>query len=818
MSLWQLEEPAQRSLEEESARSLFASDDTELTVLRSTSPKSDASRLDMEVRVFVVKEPQARVAYWQLKAKRRGGRWALASRVDGGSIEGLVHLSLGGTAWRTRGASLRLEDFELRMDEGTLFTSPADVGPTALVFVGRGRVRVSPRPPAEQEQLRQFAKAPEIDRPVDWAFARILPADFDSLVDTARLEPDGDPGDRRAEAERVWRERAERSYLVDAPLPRSPWWLLPGPGDAVVDVPFGRHVLSFVVASAEHEDINLFDRDRHLEICSYPSGGRRADYSEDAGRTVDFLEHDLNVRFDPSRFELQAVHRATLRLLAPTSTLRLRLDDDFRVQSVTADDDTSLLFLRVRGQNSLVVSLGPLASREGPFTLTTRYSGRHNPAPVDQELIQVVRAPDSLSDTSPAFVDVPPLIYSNRTAWYPQPPDEDFATMTAGLETPEGWLAVTSGDLVTLRRDEGRVLAEYRLTTPGKYFTAVVGRLDDVGQRQEGEDAVRGFSGPRTRGDTQDVMPVALDLLAFYAERYGPCPYPHINLVLAEGSTPGGHSPPALLYLQERPPVLRSRRLADDPANFSDIPGFFLAHEAAHQWWGQGVAPASYRERWLSEAWAQYSAAMWIRRERGEGDFKKMMDRMARWALRSDSMGPIHLGRRLGHIEGDPRIFRAIVYDKGAWVLHMLRGLVGDDAFFSGARAFLREHRYSKAGTQGLRVALEAASGRDLSPYFERWIYDTGLPTLLWTRRTERRGPLFSTTVDVHPLLLPGPLPLQIAVSTGGGREERSVTLSPAGGSWTFETADKPSEVEINGNRGLLADVKQVRRLPPPQR
>ena len=97
-------------------------------------------------------------------------------------------------------------------------------------------------------------------------------------------------------------------------------------------------------------------------------------------------------------------------------------------------------------------------------------------------------------------------------------------------------------------------------------------------------------------------------------------------------------------------------------------------------------------------------------------------------------------------------------------------------------------------------------------------LYDTGLPTLLWTRRTERRGPLFSTTVDVHPLLLPGPLPLQIAVSTGGGREERSVTLSPAGGSWTFETADKPSEVEINGNRGLLADVKQVRRLPPPQR
>ena len=200
-----------------------------------------------------------------------------------------------------------------------------------------------------------------------------------------------------------------------------------------------------------------------------------------------------------------------------------------------------------------------------------------------------------------------------------------------------------------------------------------------------------------------------------------------------------------------RPPVLRGRSLPDDPANFSDLPGFFLAHEAAHQWWGQGTAPANYRERWLSEAWAQYSAALWLRERLGEGAFRSMMDRMARWALRYDAAGPIHLGQRLGHLRQDPRVFRAVVYDKGAWVLHMLRGLVGDPAFFSGARAFLERFRYAKAGTEDLRVALEEASGRDLRPVLRAAGSTTPGRRRSPGRRARRgRAGGFRTTIDAR--------------------------------------------------------------------
>ena len=81
-----------------------------------------------------------------------------------------------------------------------------------------------------------------------------------------------------------------------------------------------------------------------------------------------------------------------------------------------------------------------------------------------------------------------------------------------------------------------------------------------------------------------------------------------------------------------------------------------------------------------------------------------------------------------------------MIYNKGASVLHMLRRLVGDEAFFSGLRAFYAEHRYRKAGTDDLRQAMEAASGMALERFFERWVLDTALPRVRITTATKTTG------------------------------------------------------------------------------
>jgi hypothetical protein len=815
LALREFATPEERALEEETLRVWFTSDEVVFTLLRRPVARPTDTRFVVEAQVFIATEPRARVVFWTLRIEKRPAGWAVVSRQEVSQMDGLVHLSLGPQAFRARGVTLRERVFELQLEDGTLFSSPEAVGPTMLVFVGKGRVRFNPAPASEREQLRQFWGEPSLEREVDWAFVRMHPVEFQRLVATQPLEPDPNPGRRRDEAERVFRERGERSFIVDAPLPRSPWWLMPGVADVVVDFPFGRkRVLTFALTSNEIEDVNLFDRDRRLQICSYSSSGSAPRYSEDDDRALDVLEHDISARLEPDSYEMTATHRMWVRLVNPTATVRLRLDDDFRVSSVQSGDGGNLLFFRVRDQGTLVVSLGPLASREEPFTLVTRYTGRHNPLGVDQEIVQVAR-PVSPEGAEEVFMERPPIVYANRTSWYPRPPNEDFAIAHVVLDTPEGWLGVTGGERVSLRTAGGRTRAEFRMARPGKFITAVVGRMTDVGLRQEGELSVRGYALPRTRRETLDQMQEAERMLAFYTAKFGPSPYPTLGLVVAEGETPGGHSPPGLLYLQLRPPILRARPLPDDPSNFSELPGYFLAHEAAHQWWGQGTAPANYRERWLSEAWAQYAAALWLRERLGERAFLTMMDRMSGWAMRHDAAGPIHLGQRLGHLKQEPRYFRSVVYDKGAWVLHMLRNLMGDQAFFAGARTFLETHRYRKAGTEDLREAFEAASGLELAPYFQRWIYETGLPSVSWTSTTATTGSGYSTKVDLRPRNFPGPLPLTISVTTASGTETRSVTLAPDGGSFSVETRELPRRVGLNEDRGLLA---QVERAAGPQR
>src|SRR5262249_2497578 len=175
----------------------------------------------------------------------------------------------------------------------------------------------------------------------------------------------------------------------------------------------------------------------------------------------------------------------------------------------------------------------------------------------------------------------------------------------------------------------------------------------------------------------------------------------------------------------------------NDPAAFQGFPEFFLAHEVAHQWWGDAVGWSNYHEQWLSEGFAQYFAALYAQHRRGDGTFASVMRQMRKWSLDQSDQGPVYLGYRLGHIRNEGRVFRALVYNKGATVLHMLRRLVGDDSFFRGLRRLYTESRFRKASTEDLRHAMEAESDRSLERFFERWIYSSALPRLKFAYRVE---------------------------------------------------------------------------------
>jgi aminopeptidase N len=113
---------------------------------------------------------------------------------------------------------------------------------------------------------------------------------------------------------------------------------------------------------------------------------------------------------------------------------------------------------------------------------------------------------------------------------------------------------------------------------------------------------------------------------------------------------------------------------------------------------------------------------------------------MRTWAIEQSDQGPVYLGYRVGHIRTDGRAFRAIVYNKGATVLHMLRRFVGDEAFFLGLQRFYVETRFDKASTEDFRHAMEAESGAALERFFESWIYQPELPHLKLTYQLDQKA------------------------------------------------------------------------------
>jgi aminopeptidase N len=241
---------------------------------------------------------------------------------------------------------------------------------------------------------------------------------------------------------------------------------------------------------------------------------------------------------------------------------------------------------------------------------------------------------------------------------------------------------------------------------------------------------------------------------------------------MVEDDVPGGHAPGYFAMVNNPPPV-QAFAFRNDPASFQGFPEFFLAHELAHQWFGQAVGWKNYHEQWLSEGFAQYFAALYAREKRGEGAFRDVLRQFRRWAIDDSDQGPVYLGYRLGHIKGEGRVFRALVYNKGAAVLHMLRRLVGDEAFFAGIKAFYAENRFKKAGSDDLRRAMETASGRDLTRFFERWIYDSGIPRLRYSTATEGSELIirFEQVGEVYDV------PVTVAVTYADGKTSESVVI-----------------------------------------
>jgi hypothetical protein len=767
--------------------------------MRERDRARDGDRLRVFAEALIEDATTGRLATWQIDLTMAGGPPRIVSLKSISSIEGLYRLSLDTTRqYAANDLRVVAEDFELTLAKGTVFMAQTAAGITALVLLGRGEMVFRPSPATERGQVRLFAGDDTLRTPFDVAYIRCHPSDLPSHVNSAAMQ--SVPVDSAAlrDGVQVFRAEVSKSFSVElGDLSPDLWSLQPTIGDFAAEVRTRRFgTLTYARSSNEAEDISVFDRERRHNISIYASQGRLSArgpfFNEDDQSDYDVLDYNVDLSFAPERALFDGRARLKLRVRAfAISSLTLKLAASLAVRSVTSERYGRLLFLRVRNQDTLVVNLPVTLPRDEELTITVAYAGRVAPQPIDHEALETGQV--FPHEDGPLTVPEPSYLYSNRSYWYPQTSITDYGTASIRLTLPKSFVAVCTGEPaagspVSIRSPTGetRQLFVFAASQPVRYLGCLVSRMVigeskavKIEPRVGGTTVSQGIahytelrlhsvSSPRQRSRGREMLSRATEIAQFYGSLLGDMPYPSFTLGVVESYVPGGHSPAYFAVLNSPLPT-SPFTWRDDPASFDNFPEFFLAHELAHQWWGQGIGWKNYHEQWLSEGFAQYFAALYAEQSRGPGVFSAVIRSMSRWAVSMSGQGPVYLGYRLGHVRNDPRVMRALVYNKGAMVLHMLRRLTGDQPFFNALRRFYTEYRFRKTGTNELRRAFEAETGRDFTRFFDEWIYGPYLPTLTWSTRIDTTGPTKHVVVRFEQGERLFVFPVTVSVQLGDG-------------------------------------------------
>jgi aminopeptidase N len=207
----------------------------------------------------------------------------------------------------------------------------------------------------------------------------------------------------------------------------------------------------------------------------------------------------------------------------------------------------------------------------------------------------------------------------------------------------------------------------------------------------------------------------------YFAELVGPFPYEKLAHLQSSTRFGGMENASAIFYFDEG---FRQHRMDEG----------LIAHETAHQWFGDAVTEREWPHVWLSEGFATYFAALWTRHAHGDSAFRADMSRIRATVLADQQVVP---SRPV--IDSDQSDLLALLnrnsYEKGGFVLHMLRAQVGEGPFFAALRKYYASHRDGTALTDDLRREMEVASGQQLAWFFDQWLRRPGFaePNVTWS-------------------------------------------------------------------------------------
>ncbi|HEV8399560.1 MAG TPA: M1 family aminopeptidase [Gemmatimonadales bacterium] len=725
-----------------------------------------------------------------------------------------------------RGLTLRRDVMTLQLDSGFAYLLTPVAGRTVgIAFVGSGSITFTPPLAVERFNLKRTLGDSTITGPIGAAvfvFADSTGAELGRSL-TFGIAPAGSPAPDPSGA-----VHDALDYLIDGRSRSADANLIA----ALLNQTTTGYFSAYIQRKRGESVMVQYDPQLAEEVLLYRRGkmvGQRVETVCQFQRLQDLVDgvqvasehpeplaidaYDIEASIDPN-YKFSA--RATLQLIGRRDQQRwapFYLYSELDVDSITSKGQ-SLAFYRRNNESALWIRF---------------------PAPVgpgDTALVRVVyhgsvigfgSALDAFlpSFASPLRREMTPLMdnwafIKSTETWYPRYSFEQSAAITLTFHTPKDRKFASIGRLVDSRTEGNVTTSHWVSELPTNSVSFNIGEFDELEIKDPRIPPVTVHVNTDAHRIIRRVFPssgrpeesVGSDIansLSFFTQVFGPPLFHHYYAT--EIPYFHGQAFPGMIHLSWMTYVGWSKEGNDES---------FRAHEMAHQWWGIGVEAASYRDVWLSEGFSEFAGLWYMQIILHDND--KYLEKLkeSREEIRRERNKAVPIGLGVRAAESWRGHYELTTYQKGAWVLHMLRNMMMDtrtmseDRFKAMMREFYETYRGKRASTLDFQRTVEKHFGQPMDWFFNEWVYGTAVPTYTFSWTATRDSTGITARVRVRQDDVPESFAMYVPILIKFDEGEAIVRVLVRGATTdgTFRLPAQPKSMQLNPLESVLAEVK----------
>ena len=519
-----------------------------------------------------------------------------------------------------------------------------------------------------------------------------------------------------------------------------------------------------------------------------PAQSSGSEESGNDGNTFKVKHYGLELRINPSAKSIMGnLSMDAIVISKHLKTISLDMADDLKVLSVKSEG-CSANFEHNKGR--LVIHLPHSYEAKCPFTVIIAYHG----FPTGSGFV--------FGEHGPV-----PMIYSyglpfSAQQWFPckDTPEDKAESADITITVPATLYAVSNGKLTGKKTNrDGTKTFQWKIHYPiyPDVISVAISNYSTFTLRYQYSPSesmpITFYVYPEDLEKAQRQFSVLPEMIKHHAAAFGAYPFLKEKYGVAEFAKRSFREHQTI-------PSFAADLVTGDHQN-----DWVLAHELAHQWFGDCISVKNWSDVWLNEGFANYAYALWTESTGGKSSYFELM---RRWD-KDEFEGSVFVK----DVRNAAQLFSETTFQKGAWILHMLRHVLGDAAFSRALKSYVQTYAYKSASTEDFQRVCENEYGQPLDWFFKEWVYGRNRPTYQYSWLANRTGSVNTVRINIDQAQKDEQvfqMPLDVVIKSDKQEERFVAWQSARSQSFDFTVAGIPKAVEIDPEGWVLKNIKRA--------